>query len=208
MNQYNGKVNIMGPNIAAQFSMMDKIPINTNTNYQNVLAGNFERSQLSTNYFSKNNIDLILEAFKDAKLKLILIGNWAFSKYGIDLKDKYKSFDNLVLLDPIYDQRTLDELRSNCGLYVHGHSVGGTNPSLVEAMNLGLCSAVFNVDYNRETTENSALYFVDIEELKGLISDFLNNKINSELIGSNLKSIAIRRYTWVSIVAKYEQLFK
>jgi hypothetical protein len=59
MNQYNGKVNIMGPNIAAQFSMMDKIPINTNTNYQNVLAGNFERSELSTNYFSKNNIDLI-----------------------------------------------------------------------------------------------------------------------------------------------------
>lgn len=156
----------------------------------------------------ENNIDLILEAFKDAKLKLILIGNWTFSKYGIDLKDKYKSFDNLVLLDPIYDQRTLDELRSNCGIYIHGHSVGGTNPSLVEAMNLGLCCAVFNVDYNRETTENSALYFDDIQGLKGLTADFLNSEINSELIGSTLKSIAIRRYTWVSIINKYEQLFK
>jgi glycosyltransferase involved in cell wall biosynthesis len=156
----------------------------------------------------ENNIDLILEAFKDAKLKLILIGNWAFSKYGVDLKDKYKSFDNLVLLDPIYDQRTLDELRSNCGVYVHGHSVGGTNPSLVEAMNLGLCCAVFDVNYNRETTENAALYFSNIQELKNLTSDFLNNKINSELIGSNLKSIANKRYTWESIINKYEQLFK
>jgi hypothetical protein len=58
MNQFNGKVNIMGPNIATQFSMMDRIPINTNTNYQNVLAGNFERSMLSDSYFSKKNIDL------------------------------------------------------------------------------------------------------------------------------------------------------
>ena len=55
----NGKVNIMGPNIATLFSMMDKIPLNTNTNYQNVLAGNFERSRLSDTYFSRQNIQAI-----------------------------------------------------------------------------------------------------------------------------------------------------
>ena len=55
----NGKVNIMGPNIATLFSMMDKIPLNTHTNYQNVLAGNFERSTLSDTYFSKQNIQAI-----------------------------------------------------------------------------------------------------------------------------------------------------
>jgi hypothetical protein len=64
MNQFNGKVNIMGPNIATQFSMMDRIPINTNTNYQNVLAGNFERSILSNSYFSKNNIELIQNSIR------------------------------------------------------------------------------------------------------------------------------------------------
>jgi hypothetical protein len=64
MDQYNGKVNIMGPNIATQFSMMDRIPINTNTNYQNVLVGTFERSQLSEKYFSKNNIDLIQNSIR------------------------------------------------------------------------------------------------------------------------------------------------
>ena len=59
MTQNNGKINIMGPNISTKFSMMDKIPINTNTNYQNVLTGNFERSRLSDTYFSKENILII-----------------------------------------------------------------------------------------------------------------------------------------------------
>lgn len=58
-NNYNGKVNIMGPNLSTKFSMMDKIPINTNTNYQNVLAGNFERSRLSDAFFSQANIQII-----------------------------------------------------------------------------------------------------------------------------------------------------
>jgi hypothetical protein len=58
-NSYNGKVNIMGPNLSTKFSMIDKIPINTNTNYQNVLAGNFERSRLSDAFFSNANIQII-----------------------------------------------------------------------------------------------------------------------------------------------------
>ena len=86
----------------------------------------------------ENNIDMILEAFKKAeRLKLVVVGNWEFSSYGKELRNEYKDNANLLLLDPIYDQKALDELRSNCKIYLHGHSVGGTNPSLVEAMNLG-----------------------------------------------------------------------
>jgi glycosyltransferase involved in cell wall biosynthesis len=155
----------------------------------------------------ENNIDLILEAFKDSTLKLILIGNWDFSSYGVNLRVKYNSYKHLMLLDPIYEQVTLDELRSNCGIYIHGHSVGGTNPSLVEAMNLGLCCAVYNVDYNLETTENCATYFNSIADLKVIINDYLNNKIDSLLIGKKLQSIALRRYTWADIVEKYERIF-
>lgn len=58
-NTYNGKVNIMGPNIATKFSMMDKIPANTNRSYLNSLTGNFERSRLSDNFFSQKNIQII-----------------------------------------------------------------------------------------------------------------------------------------------------
>jgi glycosyltransferase involved in cell wall biosynthesis len=155
----------------------------------------------------ENNIDLILEAFEDSKLKLILIGNWNFSTYGKTLRSKYIHCKNLLLLDPIYDQSTLDELRSNCGIYIHGHSVGGTNPSLVEAMNLGLCCIVYGVDYNIETTENSAIYFNDVNHLKNVVNSFIDNKIDAQKIGNDLKSIAQQRYTWDNIISKYEKLF-
>lgn len=155
----------------------------------------------------ENNIDLILEAFENSKLKLILIGNWNFSNYGKTLREKYIHCENLSLLDPIYEQSTLDELRSNCGIYVHGHSVGGTNPSLVEAMNLGLCCVVYGVDYNIETTENSAIYFNNKTELKNIIDSFVNNKIDTQKIGNDLKSVALERYTWNNIINKYEKLF-
>ena len=75
----NGKINIMGPNISAKFSMMDKIPINTNTNYQNVLTGNFERSRLSDTYFSKQNIQIIQNGIRkgvyDKSQSRILVDN-------------------------------------------------------------------------------------------------------------------------------------
>jgi len=75
----NGKINITGPNISAKFSMMDKIPINTNTNYQNVLTGNFERSRLSDAYFSKQNIQIIQNGIRkgvyDKSQSRILVDN-------------------------------------------------------------------------------------------------------------------------------------
>jgi len=55
----NGKVNILGPNISTKFSMMDRIPINTNQSYLNSLTGNFERSKLSDNFFSQQNIQIV-----------------------------------------------------------------------------------------------------------------------------------------------------
>ena len=155
----------------------------------------------------ENNIDMILEAFKNSRLKLILIGNWNFSAYGKNLREKYKEFKSLLLLDPIYDQQQLDELRGNCGLYIHGHSVGGTNPSLVEAMNLGLCCVVYNVNYNIETTENSAIYFNSKEGLQKILTSFSDNKIDTEYYKNKMYEIAKRRYLWQIITEKYAQLF-
>ena len=107
-----------------------------------------------------NNIDMICEAFQEeASMPLVFIGNWQNSAYGIKTKEKYQSSSNLILLDAIYDRDKLDIIRSNCTLYIHGHSAGGTNPSLVEAMYLGLPVFAFSSGYNEYTTENKALYF-------------------------------------------------
>jgi len=156
----------------------------------------------------ENNIHLILEAFlKNKNIDLILIGNWDFSEYGRNLRKQYCQTNNLKLLDPIYDQITLDELRSNCGIYIHGHSVGGTNPSLVEAMNLGICIVSYDVDYNRETTENKAIYFKNSNELIKILEKFENNLINVDQYKKDMKEIATRRYLWSIITEKYANVF-
>lgn len=155
----------------------------------------------------ENNIEMILEAFKESpEMVLVLVGNWEFSEYGKELKEKYSKYLNLKLLLPIYEQNLLDELRSNCDIYVHGHSVGGTNPSLVEAMNLGLCIFSYDVSYNRETTENKAYYFSTKNELKDLLVHYttLNHKNDC---AANMLEVAKRRYSWDIITTKYKEVF-
>jgi glycosyltransferase involved in cell wall biosynthesis len=155
----------------------------------------------------ENNLDMILESFSNTTLQLVVIGNWDFSIYGRALRKKYNNNSNLILLDPIYEQTKLDELRGNCCLYIHGHSVGGTNPSLVEAMSLGLCCVAFNVSYNIETTENAAIYFSSKEELQVIVRKYLDNKIDQEFYKKRMKEIAKRRYVWSVVTDKYKELF-
>ena len=113
----------------------------------------------------------------------------------------YAGIDNIHLLNPIYDQNILDQIRSNCFVYLHGHSAGGTNPSLVEAMSLGLPVFAYGVDYNKETTEMCAKYFSDAKELSGLINQIDEESLNT--IGTKMAEIANRRYRWESITEQY-----
>lgn len=153
----------------------------------------------------ENNIHLILSAFSELpERKLVIVGNWDNSKYGVLLRQKYDEFENITLIDPIYEQRNLDILRSNCYVYMHGHSAGGTNPSLVEAMYLGLPVVAYDVSYNRATTEDRAFYFSDVESLKKIVE---KNEV-SHYKGNRLimKIVADERYTWDVIAEKYGKL--
>lgn len=155
----------------------------------------------------ENNIHLILEAFSQTnKVPLVIVGNWDKSKYGIDLKAKFNAHPNIRMFDPIYDQQKLDLLRSNAALYIHGHSAGGTNPSLVEAMFLGLPVIAYGVSYNKVTTENRALYFLTQEELIHQINNIYTAKLIK--IGAELRKIAQRKYNWLNITFKYELLIE
>jgi glycosyltransferase involved in cell wall biosynthesis len=157
----------------------------------------------------ENNVRMILEAFVALKKPtLIIVGNWEFSRFGRELRNQYRTYDNIKLLDPIYEQRELDELRGNCALYIHGHSVGGTNPSLVEAMNLGLCVIAHNTPYNVETTQGKAIYFDDREDLIRIVNEFNNNRIDTRRYQTMMREIAERRYRWDIISAKYADAFR
>ncbi|ABG60136.1 DUF1972 domain-containing protein [Cytophaga hutchinsonii] len=153
----------------------------------------------------ENNVHVVLSAFSQMpKHKLVMVGNWNVSEYGKQLKEKYQNSANILLLDPIYHQRTIDLLRSNCSIYVHGHSAGGTNPSLVEAMFLGNAVIAFNVSYNIATTENKAIYFKDEAELISVVTKLTQDQIKANAI--RMKEIADRRYTWKEIASKYANL--
>lgn len=130
----------------------------------------------------------------------MFVGNFDRSEYGQELKEKYKDTENIIISDPIYDLDTLFVLRNNCKMYLHGHSVGGTNPSLVEAMFFGCPILAYDVVYNRETTENKAYYFKDANDIITILNE-------DNLDGSAMKEIAQRRYTWRHIVQQYEELY-
>lgn len=173
----------------------------------NVTAGNycFKVARIE----AENNIEMILKAFSlMPDKKLIIVGNWNRSKFGQDMREQYAKFKNISMLDPIYQSSELNLLRSNCKIYIHGHSVGGTNPSLVEAMNLGLPILAYDVIYNRETTENRALYFSNENDLLRIVNETYDNQKKLNLLSSSMQEIAKRRYTWGIITSKYEDLYK
>ena len=148
----------------------------------------------------ENNCHLILDAFSASDAKLVYIGNWDRSNYGKDLKSRFSNCKNILMLNPIYDLDTLYILRANASMYIHGHSVGGTNPSLVEAMFFGIPILSYDVIFNRETTNNRAYYFRDKNELLQLITQ-------PDLNGKGMLEIAKAKYTWGFIVDQYERLY-
>jgi len=152
-------------------------------------------------------VHLILEAFAGQNsLALVMVGNWANSEYGRGLRVRYADVAHLHLLDPVYDLGKLKSLRACAALYVHGHSAGGTNPSLVEAMHFGKPIFAFDCDFNRSTTEGKAMFFADSQALLDLISGLDANR--AKQVGRDMLAIAQRRYTWNVIAAQYFALME
>lgn len=152
----------------------------------------------------ENNIHLVLKAFStNDSLPLVIVGNWNHSEYGRSLRNEYGHLKHIHLLDPIFEPEELNTLRSNCTLYVHGHSAGGTNPSLVEAMYLARPILAFDVVYNRITTQQKALYFSTAEDISRILSEL--DQYDLKELSSNMKDIANRMYLWSRIARLYAE---
>ena len=150
----------------------------------------------------ENNVHTILEAYDKCQDKrLVFIGNWQKSEYGRNLLEKYKDSHNIKLMSAVYDLKKLYALRNNCSLYLHGHSAGGTNPSLVEAMFFAKPIIAFDCVYNRESTENKAIYFNSASDLSYKLDNV------PESIGQDMLRIARLRYSWAFIVSQYESVY-
>lgn len=153
----------------------------------------------------ENNVHKIIEAFSRIPEKqLVIVGNWKNSEYGTNLKEQFSKFENIHLLDPIYESHEINWIRSNASLYVHGHSAGGTNPSLVEAMNFGLPILAFDCVYNRATTQDECSYWSTEEDIIDLVN---NSESKFDAIANKMKELGAKEYAWEKIAKQYNDLW-
>ena len=152
----------------------------------------------------ENNVHVILEALDGFGTPLVFVGNWDNSDYGRDLKAKYSESPNLYLLDPIYDSGALHAVRARAAVYLHGHSAGGTNPSLVEMMHFGVPVLAHGCSFNRHSTEGKACYFDSAAELAEQLRNLDTEE--ADRIGADMLEIAQRKYTWDQIGKAYFEL--
>ena len=146
----------------------------------------------------ENNCHLTLEAASRSKMPLLFIGNWGHSEYSRNLRKQYADCPTIMMRDAIYDLDVLFALRKNAGFYVHGHSAGGTNTSLVEAMFFGIPILAFDVEYNRYTTFGKAFYWQNPDQLVDLLE-------RSGLNGEEMATLARENYIWKRIARQYEE---
>jgi glycosyltransferase involved in cell wall biosynthesis len=157
---------------------------------------------------AENNIAMVLEGYsRSAQMgKLLVVGNLS-TGYGRKLHSKYKSDERIVFTGGIYDLNQLNNLRHFSKFYFHGHSVGGTNPSLLEAMACKAFIIAHGNEFNRAVLGEDALYFTNPEQLLKHLSNFNDeDSQRSVFINKNYNKVR-EEYNWESISGKYEQLF-
>lgn len=160
-----------------------------------------------------NNIEKVLRAYITSKTKkpLVIIGDYSS---GDDYKEKIdfiltsKNDKKIILTGGIYNQDYLNMFRQNCFGYIHPHSIGGTNPSLLEAMVMqNIIIANDNV-FNREVAGNSVIYFKNSFDLQNKLEKLEENPKPFLKLKTFSHHIAKKKYNWSEIVNEYEILFK
>ena len=154
---------------------------------------------------------MIREVMKSKSKKDFAIITTENDKFLEELERKlhFRDDKRIKFVGTVYDQELLKKIRENAYGYFHGHTVGGTNPSLIEALGSTNLNLLVNVGFNREVAQNGALYWgLQEGELSQLI-DEADRMTEEEIedLGRRAKQRVTEEYTWEKIVRKYEKLF-
>jgi len=155
----------------------------------------------------ENNIETILDGIVLAghETTVLVLGNHN-TKYGNHLKDKFNSFKPIRFIGAEFDINKLNNLRYFSNFYFHGHSVGGTNPSLLEAMASKAFIIAHNNHFNKAILKENGYYFSNSADVKNGL-DTIKKKDNLQLIQNNFEAIE-NEFNWDKINGEYLQLFE
>ncbi len=155
----------------------------------------------------ENNIEMILDGFSRSGVqkKFVVIGNTA-NGFGTYLCNKFKRDGRIIFLGALFEQQKLKSIIKFSSVYFHGHSVGGTNPSLLEAMAAGAFIAAHSNPFNKSILKGNALYFTNINDVSAVINDH-EISYDEGFIQNNYASIKIN-FTWDKIIGQYDHFFR
>lgn len=164
---------------------------------------------IASRLIPENHADIITGAFlgSGSRRKLVIAGG---ANYDSAFHEKLRSLTgpNVILTGHIDEQEVIRELHCNCFAYLHGHSVGGTNPSLLKAMGYGNCILALDTVFNREVLADGGLFF---PRDAGTLAQMIREVESDSRLVERLRRMGPERvranYTWEKIAAQYDDLF-
>ena len=163
-------------------------------------------------FVPENSFEMIIREFMASKSKRdLVIITTVNHKFLSELKRKlyFEKDRRIKFAGTVYDQELLKKIRENAYAYIHGHTVGGTNPSLIEALGSTDLNLLLDVDFNREVGKSSALYWnKEPGSLAALIQKTeAMSEDERQAFGELAKRRVAEAYTWEKICGQYEKLF-
>lgn len=162
-------------------------------------------------FVPENNFDVIIKSFMKTNVSrdLVIISNVENNNFYSRLKSEtnFHTDSRVKFVGTVYNQELLKYIRENAYSYIHGHEVGGTNPSLLEAMASTKLNLLLDVGFNREVGEDSVIYW-DKDNLSEIISNCdtdLTTRIHK--LNQQPFEIVSKRFSWTKIVEQYEKIF-
>jgi glycosyltransferase involved in cell wall biosynthesis len=157
----------------------------------------------------ENSIDLILDAVESSTAPFVVVGAANYDNPVVGRLERLSACrSEFRWLGHVHDQELLSDLWAHCGVYVHGHSAGGTNPSLLQALGAGSPTLALDTVFNREVLGYDEQLFRSSEDLSALIASVLDSRAKREEIGRRGPKIIHERYTWEASLSEYRDLLE
>lgn len=162
-------------------------------------------------FVPENNYEIAIREFMKSSTErdLVIICNHEGNAYFDELR-QITGFDKdkrVKFVGTVYDQDLLKYIRNQAFAYIHGHEVGGTNPGLLEALAQTDLNLIYNVDFNHQVAQETALYWNKEDGNLSQLIDSVDGKVSFEDLGNAAKANMKENYTWEKIVGEYEELF-